>query len=1546
MNPPPPFDIDHRQQLFVKVGSAPTITIGFSPQETVLDLRRQIELKCGLQMSKQRSLYYGGKPLQDLHTFAFYCIHPGATLQLDMDSTILFGGNPTPPSEPDTTAPILPSLEEAEAMYQQFSAVAPQAFNLLDTFLAEDSIGNAFRSLLCGRMATEVTSLDDFYHLRLMHSGIPYHCLLACSPPKPLVPDDHDMRQKLTEGVRLLIEENNRDPHRSTTLSMDQFLNSNSGMIPSSTAKLLHGLPSNAASLHRLPPSSMAQRLATLTLAANKAIDRDGPNSKVQAKEASWAYSVIHKCSSDLAPLLRDATMNFGETLHTCLDSEYLDVQHGAQCIGSGTLGTAPEEHPPSDEKPSVTAYTADDGQFCVWHATNCFSPKFVKDLFLEYNSAEFYDANAIDAGEDNLDSQKVQRAPRFGRAVSFGTGPIAMEVKRKYQPPCDTPTPCETELWNSAKQLAELQIQHIKDRVGIDFPVTFSCNLLHVVAGSVRSSAYAKHSDGSCMTTSQEGNPIWMNAENDCRLPTESELQTLTWYFCNVDNACEISWSHKDSPTQRVKFVNSKHPKSKKVTSISMGKCGAHWQGPMSQKNYKHEITAVEKDDRAARIIVSCRFSIDPGFDVAKYSSLLQQALAGNLVPPPIPSLYKHTNVWQGLTEGGCNANQFITTTVAETEDSAQTLCTHGCSDKRKANPSPADDNTNEGPPAKCPDWQKTAHKDYSLKSKFKDTFPELPQEDYDQWNLHRSGKNIELGASAEQLLQGPGLVKQLLLDKGVIAWTKRLDKTGKFKKMVPNLFMNREAGQMRLFRIGHIYSASKIAQMAGGNHSTRQRDLYQPGEQEVLFLTAPYKNDLASVLLAQRGKDPSFSSSVHPSLAPISMSHSSHFGNHEALYVFGSGGSATDHGTYGPNIGRSTKDTYNIVIPPSQNRYDGGVNQALDKMASREGVVAVFSQYQNFNPGYVVAKPPPGHVVDQVQFLGYYKIVNCLWAQDTEDQLKESLGEDVPADVWKWSYFRTRRYLKFHLERLFTTSEWDQLRSREERYESGHQIYQHLPVDDKLENSFSRVMKIPISDSFKWKEDEFGQVELMDHCFCDDSLNKFVTQHEPGSIALTSSPTGIGINSDEVESDTPELTLRQLKGTCGTVKQCLDSVLFITQAGFQRYLGRSLTCENVLQATVTPLADSTLPLVHRMHAYPTGNRAMDTTSIFLRSEWNLYRRKCHLPIATKERVMFDLNNAAHLPDVINLLFRATLLRMTGRAQRFSVYQKFMKDVRNETVSQLPDLWSPGEVEFFTSFVKSEIGPNHKSMSSWISDQHKNQVPKQLRADVDTFVRFVTLLSQAISPKIELLFQLSAQPSSRLPVTRCDFLSFINETIRECVAADEDDVAFVAQAVMLDLEEMYCGIFPEPTLEDEPNMIGGPGCKQGVEIIKNSGDADTRASAVKMLLSEFNSQPEEYLRCFGAKKNKGEDFARWSINDRPLNIFDMEHFLCKVQTEYLETSFTPTHYLHPLLTPRSFLFFISLFRFICRCPIHSVVTASAGSPKQGRPTAGPFVSP
>jgi hypothetical protein len=1007
-----------------------------------------------------------------------------------------------------------------------------------------------------------------------------------------------------------------------------------------SLVKALHGLQSFNITDEDIRPSSLEQRIAILKLAVFKANSRCQTRKKsvssVSSDDAAWAYRVIHKCDPTEGKLLRDWTMEFGEALTAELEVEYLDVARGF----------TPSIHSAGDcpvkDRPSVTTYKAKESscveegnQFCVWHASNCFSPEFVNKLFGEYNEAPFFDANAIAAGAGKQEKQKVQRAARYGRAVSFGEEPIAMEVKGKFQPPTSSSTPCEQELLEAAYELAQLQGDYIRKHVGAQVPLTFACNLLHVVAGSVRSSSYGTHDDVSDMTTSKEGSPIWMNEEESERLPTNSELQTLTWYFCNLDDdACEIHWSPKKDLQKKVSFVNQKTNQT--VNKLKLGKCGAHWQGPGSQSSYQHEINALGKVEGAARIIVSCRFSVDRGFNPEKYNDLLSKTMKAIPSEEDQRAMYCHTNVWKHLTEGGCQPIQLTGISNAPTNNPPSDGCvtastigttTHNMGSasqgeqSKAARPSPLDSAAGAPPPKhqktsptqqQAP-WKPVAKKEYCLKGKkWNDHFPDLPRDEYEKLDLHRSGKKIKLHTTIEEILLRATWVKRLLLEKGVVAWTKRFDKAGKFKKFIPSLFMNRSSeGQKRLFKIGEKYSGSAIAQMAGGNRSLRQRDLYQPGEQEVLFLSHSYKNDLESVLKAQESTDPIFSIDLaNPEAAP-KMVREPYLVDGEMLYVYGSGGSATEQGIYAPNISRTTNESHNIIIPPHQNLHDGGINEGLDAIATRKGVVAVFSEFQNFNKGHAPAKQQDGVPLDLVQFLGYYEFVDRTMPVDSLESLKEEL-KDAPEHVFQWSIFRTRPYIKFHLRRLFSAEEWAALRSREESYPADHQIYRHTPVDERLDSEIPKEMLIPISDSFTWREDVHGEEEAINHCLGGDALDKYVQDSEPGDKIMRSKPSGVGVTIAEDDDGPSSAVLsRDMKGTRGTISQCLDSVLLITQAGFQRIAGRSLTSDVIPEATAKPLEDPSLPLVHRMHAFPLGCRAMDTTNAFIRSEWISYRKK-----------------------------------------------------------------------------------------------------------------------------------------------------------------------------------------------------------------------------------------------------------------------------------------------------------------------------------------------
>ena len=182
--------------------------------------------------------------------------------------------------------------------------------------------------------------------------------------------------------------------------------------------------------------------------------------------------------------------------------------------------------------------------------------------------------------------------------------------------------------------------------------------------------------------------------------------------------------------------------------------------------------------------------------------------------------------------------------------------------------------------------------------------------------------------------------------------------------------------------------------------------------------------------------------------------------------------------------------------------------------------------------------------------------------------------------------------------------------------------------------------------------------------------------------------------------------------------------------------------------------------------------------------------------------------------------------------------------------------------------------------MSSWTSDQHKGLIPKQL-LNVDGFVAFVKSLGGRLEHEAEAVMERDTDGLPKL--SRKDAHTAIKKILQHSAETDDKDVAFIAQAAMLDVEEIYTGLFRAPTLLDSVHMVDGHGSKQGLSVIKNSGEADDRSSAVGKMLQAVNGKSNAYLACLGAKKNDDETFARWKINNRPLNVYDMEHFLCKV---------------------------------------------------------------
>jgi len=295
-------------------------------------------------------------------------------------------------------------------------------------------------------------------------------------------------------------------------------------------------------------------------------------------------------------------------------------------------------------------------------------------------------------------------------------------------------------------------------------------------------------------------------------------------------------------------------------------------------------------------------------------------------------------------------------------------------------------------------------------------------------------------------------------------------------------------------------------------------------------------------------------------------------------------------------------------------------------------------------------------------------------------------------------------------------------------------------------------------------------------------------------------------------------------------------------------------------------PLEDPSLPLVHRIYAHPTGNRACDTTNIYLRGQ--LAQRW-----ENDERMVYGARRdyqLCHNEDVRTLFFQAILLRFTGRTKRFETYQEYMSEVHRKTVAQLPFM---EDLEDYLNFVRHNLPSRMSSLSRWISDQHRGAIPPKLQ-QVEGFSAFMREV-KANLPRLLSKILPKVAPGGPGLTAQAEAHKHITMFLADCAGStDESLFQFMAQLVQRDVEEFYEGLFEEPDESTRKQVVSAFGSKEGVKPLLNQPSRttyqpnqkqDVRTLLFEAILVSFRERVDkfeayqEYMKEFHQKEVREE---------------------------------------------------------------------------------------
>jgi hypothetical protein len=265
-------------------------------------------------------------------------------------------------------------------------------------------------------------------------------------------------------------------------------------------------------------------------------------------------------------------------------------------------------------------------------------------------------------------------------------------------------------------------------------------------------------------------------------------------------------------------------------------------------------------------------------------------------------------------------------------------------------------------------------------------------------------------------------------------------------------------------------------------------------------------------------------------------------------------------------------------------------------------------------------------------------------------------------------------------------------------------------------------------------------------------------------------------------------------------------------------------------------------------------------------------------------------LNTSLQLVDMV---FRAIIIRLTGRVGRFSSYWRYSSSKSHITS------WVPSREEFpvFSQFMLST-----KKMSCWTSRQHFNSLPKDVVSSVDAFIRYMKIIATNVERTVEEMVAVNSLSKAASILKK-----MMEGTV--CQLSSQPgvkDLSFLVQEIIADINEIYMNPFGEQSV-DGTSIILGHGALTALRILKGREGGNDNTWWLRKIYDSFSThskgeQGKEFLKTLGlCITGRGSVVTR--LNGRLVDMKDVEHFLCKVYIMVYKTIGDRSVTLRPLAT-------------------------------------------
>jgi hypothetical protein len=615
---------------------------------------------------------------------------------------------------------------------------------------------------------------------------------------------------------------------------------------------------------------------------------------------------------------LNEMTKGFGTFLSSMLEqSGYLDPQSpGGVAMDAAMEAATMVNIDAIRGSPSVRSYhvTTDTRSnkpagFNVWVIDDPVSPQYKAKLIDRLNQLSFM------IGVGGKSNAYVRNASTCAEMPT----PVVIGGKIVYA--SEPASAVEVEILSIANRIAAMQYDFVKNLVGSDYKVTFHCNLIHTVVGSLLKSMYAPHSDYGQLLCTAENCSTYQHVEDSKWLPKRDELQVVTLVISNstLPTSTELVYTQGSS----------------QLKTIPLNSCCIHIQGPGSQQSgIKHAARVSGSrlvDGTVWRAAITLRFSVGRVAQPETFKKLLGEML---LVREPPASWewcgnYDTKNVIDLLT-----TFDPIDSDISVGDDMCDTTNNTAASTKEPSVTGKSMHGRSETSTISC----------YQLTGDNSDRFHQLPSVDFhllthsDRVSIIQCDGTLiqELSrAHATRLLFKRGYLLQVQEDDGSMV---------PVMHTVPKPNVDKRQNHNRVLPIpGQRFRLPGILADAGLNHGSRSHPFYSTtiGSHRVIVITNRYKNHWLSIFKRLSSLDKweqdDYSGSLCTKDSP------------GTIIVYGSGGAPNLPGTYAPTAKSNSRDEPSITLPLSQS-MDNRLNSELMAMTARNEVVTVYVNESKF--------------------------------------------------------------------------------------------------------------------------------------------------------------------------------------------------------------------------------------------------------------------------------------------------------------------------------------------------------------------------------------------------------------------------------------------------------------------------------------------------------------------------------------------------------------------------------------------------------------------